>query len=224
MSSFWRQANQIARKDLLIEARAGEVLLVTVPFGAAVLLLLPMAVGTDRPLLSEIGSGLFWAVVLVFGIMVTMRQSSIDTGPQRDLVALLGIDPAASLAGRAAATTVLLLAFEAVLGPLTVVLYQPHSVGNWGWLALSGFLFALGLALLGTLAGSVTAGLGTRHALVPLLVVPLAVPLLLSATQTTEALRTGRSIVGWTLIQVVMILVLAIIGVLTARPLEESLQ
>ncbi|HEY5578398.1 MAG TPA: heme exporter protein CcmB, partial [Acidimicrobiia bacterium] len=109
MSSFWRQANQIARKDLLIEARAGEVLLVTVPFGAAVLLLLPMAVGTDRPLLSEIGSGLFWAVVLVFGIMVTMRQSSIDTGPQRDLVALLGIDPAASLAGRAAATTVLLL-------------------------------------------------------------------------------------------------------------------
>ncbi|MFQ5968789.1 MAG: heme exporter protein CcmB, partial [Acidimicrobiia bacterium] len=116
----------------------------------------------------------------------------------------------------------LLLAFEAVLGPLTVVLYQPVAVPDWGWLALTGILFAVGLALLGTLAGMIATGVGTRTALVPLIVIPFSVPLLLAATQTTEALRVGRSILGWILIQVLMVLVLALAGVLAARPLEEA--
>jgi heme exporter protein B len=219
---FGRQALEIARKDLVIEGRAGEVLLVTIPFGAVVLILFPMAVGTNRPLLTEIGAGVFWAVVLIFGLLATLRQSGIDSGPQRDLLALLGVDPAAGFAGRSAATALLLLAFEAVLGPLTIVLYQPAGVNGWGWLLLTGLLFALGLSLLGTLAGSIAAGLRTRSTLVPLLVVPLAVPLLLGATQTVEALRLGRSILGWTLILVVMVLSIAVLGVLTARPLEEG--
>ncbi len=221
MTMSWRHIWQIALRDLRIEGRAGEVLLLIVPFGAALLVLFPMAVGTDRPLLSQIGSGLFWALVLVFGILIALRQSSLETEAHRDLVALLGVDPASSFFGKVTATAILLV-LELVLAPLTIVLYRPASVDGWGWLAATGLLFAAALSLLATLAGSVVTGLRTRSALVPLVVVPLSVPMLLAATQTTEALRLGRSIVSWTLLQILMILLLAVLGVLTARPLEEA--
>lgn len=45
------QCLALARKDLRLERRAGEALLVTAPFGATALLLAPLAVGTDTPLL-----------------------------------------------------------------------------------------------------------------------------------------------------------------------------
>jgi heme exporter protein B len=83
-------------------------------------------------------------------------------------------------------------------------------------------LAAIGLALLGTLTGSIVSSTSAGTALVPLLVAPLSVPLLLGATQGYEGLRLGHSIVSWVLLMVAVVLVVAIIGVLTARPLQET--
>jgi heme exporter protein B len=222
-TGFWRQALAVTRKEIVAEIRTGEVLLITAPFGAVVLLLVPLAIGTDRPLLSRVGPGMYWVVVLIFGIMVAIRQSATDGPPQRDLLGLLGIDPAARFAGQAIATTSLLLLFEAILLPVAGALYSP-DISGWGWLAMAGLLpmFAVGLGLLGTLAGWLTVSLTTGRSLVPLLVAPLAIPLLLSATQALEGLRLRVSIGGWVLLLLALDLILAVAGVLSARPLEEA--
>jgi len=220
---FWRQVRAVARKELIAEIRTGEVLLITAPFGAVVLLLIPLAVGTDRPLLTRIGPGMYWVVVLVFGIMVALRQSAIDEPPQRDLMALLGLDPAARFVGQAGATFLLLLLFEVILAPVAGALYNPQLSG-WAWPALLALLpmFAFGLALLGTLAGWLTVSLTTGRSLVPLMVAPLSVPLLLSATQALEGLRIQASITGWIVLLLTLDLALALVCVLSARPLEEA--
>jgi len=96
------QALEIAGKDLRLELRAGEALLVTAPFGAVALLLVPLAVGTDVPMLRSVGSGMYWVIVLLFGVLVTLRQSAVDTPPQAALLRLAGIHPAVAAAGRAA--------------------------------------------------------------------------------------------------------------------------
>ena len=179
-----RQLLEIAHKDLRIEGRTGEVLMVTVPFGALALLLMPLA------------------------------------APMADLLALLRVDPAAIFLGRAAASTVLLAIYEAVLAPVAVVLYAPAPVPRWGWLLVVGALVASGLALTGTLAAELTAGLRARTALAPLLVAPLAVPLLLAATQVTESLRAGGSIISWVLLMSAMNVGLMIAGVLITGPLR----
>ncbi len=158
---FWREALEVARKDLRVEARTAETLRVTVPFGATALLLIPLAVGADIPLLRALGPGMYWTVVLLFGVLVTLRQSAVDTPAQRDLLALLGVDPAACFVGRAGASALLLLAFQAMLGPVALVLYDPQPIG-WAWLALLAPLVAVGLALLGTLAGALTERLPGR--------------------------------------------------------------
>lgn len=219
--SFWHQALAIARRDLLRERRSGEVLWITVPFGAVALLLIPLAVGTDIALLRDIGPGLYWVIVMLFGVLVAVRRTTMDSGNQRDLASRLGIDPAATFTGRVIASGLLLLAFEAILGAVAIALYDIPLAG-WPFLALILPLAAAGLALLGTLAGTVVTSLPSGTALVPLLVAPLAVPLLLGATQALDGLQNDRSILSWVLLMVLVVLVVAIAGVLTARPLQET--
>jgi len=220
-AGFWTQARAVAQRDLLRERRRGEVLWVVIPFGALALLLVPLAVGTDAPLLQRIGPGLFWAIVMLFGVLVAVRANGSDTGPQQDAASLVGLDPAASFVGRALASTALLIGFEVVVGVVAIALYDISVIGV-PWLAIVVVLAGVGLALLGTLAGSIVNSLTASSALVPLLVAPLSVPLLLGATQAYEGLRLGHSIVSWLLLMVIVVLLVAITGVLTARPLQET--
>jgi len=223
VASFSDQVKAIARKDLTAEFRTREVLAVTIPFGAVALLLVPLAVGTDTPLLQRIGTGMFWVVVAVFGVMVGMRRSGSDEGAPADALLLLGSDPAAVMTGHTLATTGLLLVFELLLLPVSIALYQPRIRG-WWWLVPLLVLVAIGLGQLATLAGAVTASASVSTALVPLLVIPLAVPLLLAASQSMERLRQGSSIIGWLAVLLSTNLLLAITSVLAARPLRESPQ
>jgi heme exporter protein B len=220
VTGLWRQAVEICRKDLRTEFRSGEVLMITVPFGAAALMLIPLAIGVDAPLLDRVGPGMYWSIILLFGVLVTVRQGASDGPAQMDMLTLLGIDPAARFAGRAGATALLLLVFEAVLAPIALALYGTDPRG-WWWVLAVLPLVAVGLGLLGTLAASIAASVASTT-LVPLIVVPLSVPMLLAATQVTEGMRIGATIFGWLLLLVVMDLLLAVAGVLSARPLQEA--
>jgi ABC-type transport system involved in cytochrome c biogenesis permease component len=106
--------------------------------------------------------------------------------------------------------------------PVVIVLYDPESVGGWEWLALAALLVAVGLAMVGTLAASVTAGLRTRNTLAPLLVAPLSLPLLVGATQVYESLTIGESPLIFLALLLAVDLALAIAGVITAPAIEEA--
>lgn len=156
MIPFRQQVRVVASKDLKRERRSGEVLWVTLPFGAIALLLVPLAIGTDAPMLQRIGPGLFWAIVMLFGVLISIRQTTAETRAQSDQLALTGLDPAAVYIGKATASFVLLLVFQAVLGVVTVVLYDVKPQG-WWVLPVIFVLAAAGLALLGTLAAGIVA-------------------------------------------------------------------
>ena len=221
MTAFSQQATTIARRDLLRERRSGEVLWVTLPFGAIALLMVPLAIGTDSRMLATVGPGMFWVIVMLFGVLIAIRQTNAETMAQRDLVSLIGLDPAAIYVGRARASFALLVVFEVVLGVVAFVLYD-LSIDDIAVLFVTILLVALGLSLLGTLAAGIVSTGRNATALVPLLVAPLSIPLLLGATQSLETLQFGRSSLMWVLMMVVTVLLLAIVGVLSARPLQET--
>jgi heme exporter protein B len=217
---FFSQVRLIASRDLIRERRSGEVLWVTLPFGAIALLLIPMAIGTDAPLLEQVGTGIFWAIVMLFGVLISIRQTTGETLAQRDQLALTGIDAAAIYVGRSAASFILLVIFEIVLGLVTIVLYDV-PVDGWWLVPILIVIVAAGLSLLGTLAASIVSTGRNAAALVPLLVAPLSIPLLIGATQALEVLGIGGSSLAWVLMMIVSTLVLAVAGVLSARPLQE---
>ena len=211
---------ELTRHELRLEARAGEALLVTLPFGAVALMVVPLAIGADLPLLRQVGPGLYWTVVLLFGVLVTLRQSAVAGPAQLDLLRLSGVDPVVRTAGRVLASTVLLLAVELALAPVAIALYDPELTGA-AWLLAMLPLVAVGLATLGTLADGLSAGLAERVTLAPLLAVPLALPLLVGGTQVSDAARYGRSPWPWLLLVVTVDLVVLSAAVLSARALEE---
>lgn len=206
--------------ELRVELRAGEVLLTTLPFAAAGLLVVAIAVGADVPLLRRLGPGLYWALVLLFGSLVTLRQTHADRPARRDLLALLGIDPAVQWISRATAATVLLLAFELVLAPVAIVVYDPSLDG----LASQGAavaLVAVGVGALGTLAADLNASARGSTSLVPLIVTPLALPLVIAAVQLHEGAAYGASPWPWLVLATLLDLSVVLAGLLTARPLQE---
>ena len=226
---FMKQALITVQKDLLIEGRTGEVLLVTVPFGALALLLIPIAIGTDTPTLSRVGIGMFWVVAVLFGMLVTQRATATDSEATSDLFRLIGVDPAAVFVGRTLASAALLIGFEAVTAPVAIALYSPSGVQRWPWLIPTAILVAFGLAAVGTLAGEITAGLRGRSTLAPLLVAPAAAPLLFAAGQVSDLARSSRtaseslvgggSIISWILLMLAMDIGVTIAGILVTGPL-----
>lgn len=220
--SFWRQVVAIAGRDLRIEGRSRETIGIVVPFAAAAVFVVPFATDALATRLATIAAPVFWLVGLLFGLQVAMRQSGTETITQRRRLALLGIDPAARFLGRALAASALVGAILVVTVPMVLVFYDPDPVPAPWVMVGTLILFAVGLSLLSTLAGDVTQGLAGRTALAPFLVVPVSVPLLMGAAQTLESLTRGRTTLTWTLLLVVTDLVLAAVGVGTARALEEA--
>jgi ABC-type transport system involved in cytochrome c biogenesis permease component len=97
---FWRQAFEIARVDLVVEGRIGDTIRIILPFAVVALMVFPLALDIRIDLISEIGVGIFWALGVLFGMQVALRQSAADSPERRDLQALLGVDPAARFTGR----------------------------------------------------------------------------------------------------------------------------
>ncbi len=219
MREQWRTCAAIAGNSLRLERRAGEALLVVAPFGAVALLLIPMAVGTDVPLLRRLGPGMYWTVLLLFGVLVILRQSSLQSPAQARLLALAGVPGAIAMLGNAVATAVLLVAFGAVLAPVVIMLYDPGMQG-WPWFLTVLPGVAIGLALLGVVADSLVRWLDARSTLGPLLIVPLAIPLLLGATQSWQAAAFGASPLPWLLLIVTVDLILFLAVLLAGHLLD----
>jgi heme exporter protein B len=207
--------------ELRAELRAGEVLLTTLPFAAAGLLVVAIAVGADVPLLRRLGPGLYWALVLLFGSLVTLRQTSADQPARRDLLVLLGIDPAVQWLSRAVAATLLLLAFELLLAPVALVVYDPGLTGIPSQ-AAAALLVAVGIGALGTLAADLAGSARTRTSLVPLIVTPLTLPLVIAAVQMHDGATYGASPLPWLALALLVDLTIVTAGLLAARPLQES--
>lgn len=221
--TFWRQAFEIARVDLMVEGRVGNTIRITVPFAVVALMVFPLALGLRLGVVSAIGLGVFWALGILFGMQVALRQSANDSLERRDLQALLGVDPAARFVGRLLSGGLLMLGFLLTMLMAMVVLFDPEiPAGAWPTLLVSTLLIAIGLTELGTLAGEITTGLSHRNVLASLIVAPLAIPLVIGASQSVEALQRDAGILAWILLLIASDLALAVAGVALARPLEEA--
>ncbi len=221
--SFWAQAMEIARIDLRVERRLGDVMRIVLPFAVVALLVFPLSLSAELATISRIGPAVFWALGILFGMQVALRQAANDRPERRDLYALLGVDPSARFVGRSISGSVLMLGFFLALLLAMIVLYTPNLPEGWpAPVSAALLLTGVGLTELGTLAGEITAGLRNRTSLASLIVAPLALPLVIGGSQTLESLARGAGILPWLLLLVATDLGLAVAGVALARPLEEA--
>jgi len=217
--TFWNQVWLLIRKDLAIERRSMEIIGVTIPFAVSALIAIALAVGIDAALLSRIGPALFWAIVLLFSVLVALRTSASNTAAQQDQIKLLVVDPGVATVAAGLGTAIVMLVFELFLLPITVLLFNPPAIG-WSWL-ITLPLVALGLGLLGALVNSITARISTRTSLAALLIVPGSVPLLLAGARSLESSNSDQGILAWLLLMLAMDLGFGIAAVALAGPIDD---
>jgi len=195
-----RLAWAIAVKDLRVERRNRAALSAALPFATTMLLSFGFALGPGRLLLVQAAPGLLWLAGLLAALDLFARsyQAEADGGCLEGLL-LSPVDRGAIYLGKAAAVAVQVAVLLAVTGALTVGLFGLPLGRSPALLLATVVLGIVGLAALGSLFGLLTALGRTRQAALPVLVLPLATPVLIAAIRATALLGSGTSdqVVGW---------------------------
>lgn len=219
-----RDAWLVMVKDLRLERRSKVGIAQVLPFALLVLLLFAFALDPDRGVLQRATPGLFWVAVLFSSVLTLQRSFGVEAEDGvLDALRLSGMAPAGIFFGKVAALTLQLLALEAVLALGVAVFYDTrfHGVGLLVVVALAA---TVGIAASGAVYGALAARLRSRDTLLPLLMLPLLAPVLISATRAFEIGLERQAAGGWSwaaLLAVFAFVYLAL-GSFLFRPLLED--
>jgi heme exporter protein B len=214
----------VAGKDLRLELRAKVGMVQIVPFALTVLILFAFALDPDRGVLDRATPGLFWVAVLFSSVLTIQRAFAVESDDGvLDALRLSGLPAAAVFWGKVAALVLQLLALELVLAAGVVVFYGT-TLRAPGLLAVVALAATAGIAASGAVYGALSARLRSRDTLLPLLMLPLLAPVLISATRGVEVGLDGSGAGGWSwaaLLGVFAVVYLAL-GSFLFRPLLED--
>ena len=191
------QAGAIAAKDLRVEVRGRYAVGLIVPFAGTLLVAFGLSLGPGRTLLQQTAPGLLW-LALLFASVLAFRRSYESEGEDGALEGLLlaPIDKAAVFLGKAAAVAVQLWALSLVITLLVAGLFGLSLGRRPGLLAAAFVLGTIGLAAIGSLFGVLSESSRAREAVLPLLVLPLATPVLLAGVKATSMAAAGSGGAG----------------------------
>jgi heme exporter protein B len=133
-------------------------------------------------------------LAVLFASVLSFRRAYENEGEDGALEGLLlaPIDKAAVFVGKAAAVVVQLLALELVVIVLVSGLFGLSLGAEPLTLAAAFVLGTIGLAAVGSLFGVLSESPRAREAIFPLLVLPLATPVLVAGVKATELATSGR--------------------------------
>jgi heme exporter protein B len=190
---FLRQTVAVAAKDLRVELRGRYAIGAVLPFAGTLLVAFGLSLGPDRTLLQRTAPGLLWLAVLFAAVLASRRayEGEAEDGAMEGLL-LAPVDKAAVYLGKAAAVAAQLLVLEAVVVALVSALFSLSLAGDLPALAGGFILGTIGLAGIGALFGALDVSAKAREAVFPLLVLPLATPVLVAGVKATAFATAGR--------------------------------
>ena len=188
-----RAAGAILRKDLLLELRTKEAVPAMTLFTITVYVLFHF--GLDRNALDgDLASGVLWVTLLLAAVIGVTRLFAAEREQGGiDALLLAPVDRTALFVAKASALFLFLVVVELVALPAyDLLLLGPGLGGTLPELPAILLLGNVGIAAVGALVAALAAETRTRELIVPLMLLPLLVPLLISCAQATEPLMRSE--------------------------------
>ena len=182
---------RLLARELRLSLRHGSDSLAAVIFFLLAGALFPLAIGPAPETLGRIAPGIVWVCALLAALLPLDRLFGADhEDGSLDLLLLSGLPAAGVALGKAVAHWLVTgLPLVLAAGPLAVMLRMPDE-------AIPALLLGLVpgtavLSLLGTLGAAIVLGARRGGVLLPLLVLPLAAPVLIFGVAAADAASVG---------------------------------
>lgn len=213
-------------KDLRGERRSKEVLSATVFFALIAMTVINFSFDPGQFQAGQVGAGILWTSFL-FAAMLGMNrlfQAETERGGLEGLM-LCPVERTTLYLAKCTSLFVLLAVTALATLFLFVVFFNVRLNGGFSVLLGVTLLGTLGLAALGTSFAAMAAKTRAREVLLPLLLVPVAIPLLLAAVQCTGAVLRHEelsSVAIWLRLLLAFDVIFLAVGYLTFPAILEE--
>ena len=193
MSGVLRAAWLIARKDLVVEARSRELAYTTLFFALACVLIFAFAfldpAETGTQVTPGAKAGILWVAMAFSGTLALARAFERERQSETLRALLLApVERAGVYLGKLFALLVLMFGIEILLVPIVGLLFDaPLARAPWLLIALL-VTGTVGFAGVGTLFAAMLVRAHSRDVLLPVVLYPIAVPVIIAGVSGTRAI------------------------------------
>ncbi|HUI88400.1 MAG TPA: heme exporter protein CcmB [Anaerolineales bacterium] len=184
-ASLMKAVLAITGKDLAAEFRSREIFSAMLVFSLLVILIFNFALELDIATRQSVTAGVLWVTFAFAGTLGLNRSMAVekDRGCLDGLL-LAPVDRSAIYFGKVLSNLVFMLIVEVIVLPVYAFLYNVNLF-NVGLLLVI-LLGSIGYTAVGTLLASMAIQARTRDVLLPILLFPVAVPVLIAAVKASE--------------------------------------
>ena len=183
--SLFKATFAIVQKDLAAEFRSRELLSAMLVFSMLVILIFNFALELNIDVRKSVTAGVLWTTFAFAGTLGLNRSMAVekDRGCMDGLL-LAPVDRSAIFFGKAISNLAFMLIVEAIVIPLYAMLYNEVRIFQPEFLGVL-LLGSIGYIAVGTLLSAMSVQTRTRDVLLPILLFPVAVPVLLASVKAS---------------------------------------
>ncbi|MCR4314728.1 MAG: heme exporter protein CcmB [Planctomycetes bacterium] len=241
---FFRQVFTILERDLRVELRSKDTLVVMLFFAFLLVIVINFCIQNMRDIdladvrLERDVNNFPKANILPFvpAILWTTFLFSSTLGLSRSMArerengALFGlflspIDPLALYLGKILSQVLFLTIVQVFVIATTEIFTDVPLLANLGWLLLVTVIVSIGFTSVGTALAAITSSVKRQDVLLPVILFPLMIPILMASTEFTAGvimLNFGGNTFNWLYLLIfVNVILLSLGGLLFERVLEE---
>jgi len=186
---FIRDVWTVTRKDLLIETRTREIVLTTMFFALACVLVFAFGFVREGRPVQDAAAGILWIAIAFSGTLALGRAFERERqGETLRALLISPIDRPALYLGKLLGILILLAAVELLVVPMVALMFQA-PLFDYPLLML-GLIAAgtIGFAAVGTLFAAMLVRARSRDVMLPVLLYPITIPVIIAGVRGTAAL------------------------------------
>jgi len=187
-----RDIRTMVGKELRTEWRTHELVTAMGVLGVLVLIVFAFSFPPGTVSFQRLAPGILW-VAFVFAGILGMNRAMAQEREEGCLQGLLltPVDRGAVYLGKMITNLLFLLAIEALIVALCILFFNVSFAQGLGLFILVTFLGSVGYVAVGTLFSAIAAQTRFQEVLLPVLLIPLAAPILVAVVKCTGAVLEG---------------------------------
>lgn len=192
MRDFFLPVTAIAWKDVLLELRTKDVITSVLMFALLAIVTFNFAFEPTPAVIMAVAPGILWVAFTFAGVLGFNRSFTLEkeNGSLEGLL-LCPVSRDVIYFGKLLGIVLFMLIMEAILLPFFAVLYN-LNVLEFN-LLLVAVLATLGFAGVGTLFSAIAVNTRSREIMLPVLLLPIASPVVIAAVESTRSVLDGAS-------------------------------